>query len=292
MHTARQLLDQVEQAAIGPVDVLEHEHRRLLDGDRLDEAAHGEEQRLAILGQHLRLEAEDEPEMRRHHLRLGHREAVALGCAASAGRQRARRSRRCPRTVSPARRTRRRRCSRGRAGSGRARCGRRRRPRYDGTSDAEPRLAYAGRSEHRHEMRAAGCGALPDALEHRQLADAADQRRARADVVGARRRSASHTSTGASLPFAITGSARAYTTTWFVQRYVSSADQHAARRRSRLEARGRVDDVASDHRLAHFGPCANGHQRLAGVDRDAHLRAQSALRTDRAARTARSGSSP
>ena len=73
MHPARQLLDQVEQAAVGPVDVLEHEHRRLLGGDRLDEAPHGEEQRLAVLGQHLRLEAENESEVRRHDLRLGHR---------------------------------------------------------------------------------------------------------------------------------------------------------------------------------------------------------------------------
>ncbi len=44
----REHLDEVEQAGVRPVDVLEEQHRRPPRGERLDEHAGGEEERLAI----------------------------------------------------------------------------------------------------------------------------------------------------------------------------------------------------------------------------------------------------
>ena len=49
------------------------------------------------------------------------------------------------------------------------------------------------------------------------------------------------------------------------------ADEDAVQRRSRLQARGRVDDVAGRHRLALARPRAERDQRLARVHRDPHL---------------------
>ena len=123
-------------------------------------------------------------------------------------------------------------------------------------------------------MGAAGCGALPDALQHRQLADAADQRRSRAAVVGAKPLGQPHLDRRllALRDHGLRLTVRDHLVCAAVR---LASDEHAARRRRRLQAGGRVDDVARDHRLAHLGPCADGHQRLAGVDRDAHLRAQS-----------------
>ena len=48
-------------------------------------------------------------------------------------------------------------------------------------------------------------------------------------------------------------------------------DEDAVRRRGALEARGRVHDVARDHALAELRPGVDVHERLAGVDRDAHF---------------------
>src|SRR5438132_14404299 len=41
-------LDQVEEAAVSPVHVLEDQHRRLVTGDGLDKAPDREEERLAV----------------------------------------------------------------------------------------------------------------------------------------------------------------------------------------------------------------------------------------------------
>ena len=49
------------------------------------------------------------------------------------------------------------------------------------------------------------------------------------------------------------------------------ADEDAVHRRRRLEARGRVDDVARRHPLAFGRARAQQHERLAGVDREPHL---------------------
>ena len=57
---AAEQLDQVEQAAVGPVDVLEDEQHRLVARDRLDEAAHREEQRLAVVDRRLGVEPEQD----------------------------------------------------------------------------------------------------------------------------------------------------------------------------------------------------------------------------------------
>jgi hypothetical protein len=48
-------------------------------------------------------------------------------------------------------------------------------------------------------------------------------------------------------------------------------DENPVRRRRRLHPRGGVDDVAGDHRLAGFRTRVERDDRLAGVDRDAHL---------------------
>ena len=48
-HPARQVLDQVEHALVGPVDVLERDHHRVLPAHRLDQGAHRGEQAVAGL---------------------------------------------------------------------------------------------------------------------------------------------------------------------------------------------------------------------------------------------------
>ena len=49
------------------------------------------------------------------------------------------------------------------------------------------------------------------------------------------------------------------------------ADEDAVDRGGRLEARRRVEDVAGRHSFAPARPRVERHERLAGVDRDAHL---------------------
>jgi hypothetical protein len=53
-----QELDEVEQAAVGPMDVLEDQHRRPVTGNGLDEASDREEQRLAVGNRALAVEPE------------------------------------------------------------------------------------------------------------------------------------------------------------------------------------------------------------------------------------------
>ena len=48
-------------------------------------------------------------------------------------------------------------------------------------------------------------------------------------------------------------------------------DEDPVDRCRRLETRGRVDDVARDHRLAELRPVVERHERLAGIDRDPQL---------------------
>ena len=60
----RQQLDQVEQAAVRPVDVFEHERDRLVLRHGLDEDAHREEELLAVVDRALRIEAEQDREVR------------------------------------------------------------------------------------------------------------------------------------------------------------------------------------------------------------------------------------
>jgi hypothetical protein len=121
---------------------------------------------------------------------------------------------------------------------------------------------------------AAGCGRRPDALQHRQLADAADERGSRAAVVGAEPLGQPHLDR-CLLAFRDHGLGPSIGDHLVRAAVRLASDEHTARRRRRLQAGGRVDDVARDHRLAHLGPCADRYQRLAGVDRHAHLRAQS-----------------
>ena len=66
----RKQLDQVEEASIGPVDVLENEHRRPVAGDGLDEDPYGEEQRLTVGDRALAVQPEHDREVARHFSRF------------------------------------------------------------------------------------------------------------------------------------------------------------------------------------------------------------------------------
>ena len=55
--------EQVELARLRPVDVLEHEERRLHETERLDEASRGKEQQLHLLRARLVAHAQQEPEI-------------------------------------------------------------------------------------------------------------------------------------------------------------------------------------------------------------------------------------
>src|SRR5436309_5416832 len=63
-------LDQVEQAAVGPMHVLEDQHRRPVAGDGLDEHSHREEQRLAVGDRGLAIEPEQDREVVGDAIRL------------------------------------------------------------------------------------------------------------------------------------------------------------------------------------------------------------------------------
>src|SRR6266511_4312292 len=49
------------------------------------------------------------------------------------------------------------------------------------------------------------------------------------------------------------------------------ADEDAVRRRGRLKACCRIHDISCRHTLAYAGSCAESDERLARVDRNAHL---------------------
>ena len=77
------------------------------------------------------------------------------------------------------------------------------------------------------------------------------------------------------MPFATTGSVGAYSIASRVVEVGLLADDDAVHRRRGLQARGGVDDVARDHRLAERGPGAEGDDGLARVDGDPDLQVAS-----------------
>jgi hypothetical protein len=79
--TGRKLLDEVEERDVGPVQVLEHEQRRVVRRHRLDEASDREEEALAVGDRAGRIEPKDDPEMLRDLLRLRLRQKRGYGVA-------------------------------------------------------------------------------------------------------------------------------------------------------------------------------------------------------------------
>src|SRR5215211_1371645 len=64
LHARRERLEQVEQRVVRPVNVLEEQQRRLTAGERLDEYARREEERLAVGDGALAVEADQHRELR------------------------------------------------------------------------------------------------------------------------------------------------------------------------------------------------------------------------------------
>ena len=272
MHAPDQLLDQVEQAAVGPVDVLEHQHGRLLRRGRLDEAPYREEQRLAILRDDMRVDAEDDGEMTGDHLGIGYGEPLALGpqlrqhhvrlvvledaCELLDLRGEGAVGARLAVGQAAA------------AHGAPAAC------RHDPAElGREPRLADAGWPEHGDQVRRPRGCPLPDALEHGQLAHATDELGAWPAVP------AGHALGQPHLDRQLLALGQYRLGNGIVDQPVRAAvrfgaDQHTARGGGGLQARGGVDDVARHHRLSPLGPGADGDQRLAGIDGDPHLGAQ------------------
>ena len=72
----REELDEIEQAFVAPMEVLEDEHRRPVGGDGLDEGADREEEALAVGDRARRVQSQENGEMLGNASRLGRRSSV------------------------------------------------------------------------------------------------------------------------------------------------------------------------------------------------------------------------
>jgi hypothetical protein len=168
-----QQLDQVEQAAIGPVDVLEDEQRRPVARDGLDEDAHREEELLAVVDGAFGVEPEQDREVA---ATVSHRpgavgDVLASFASADLGRSLSKIPQSCLTWIAKR--------------EVRAALAVRSerpwtvRPPSSSTSPRTPaqaRLADPGRAEHGDEVRdATRRRPLPDPAQHLQLARAADE---------------------------------------------------------------------------------------------------------------------
>jgi hypothetical protein len=137
----------------------------------------------------------------------------------------------------------------------------------------KPRLADAGRTEDGDKMRNGLAGdALPDPAQNLELAGPSDEV-ARETALACGMQRAQRQPGFDRLGLALGDDRRRLLVFDRLARrgVCLSPDEHAVDRRGRLEARGRVDDVAGDHRLAELRPGAERDQRLAGVDGDPDL---------------------
>ncbi len=267
MHAGGQELDEVEQALVGPVDVLEDEHRRPFAGNGLDEGAHGEEERLTVRYRRLRIETEQDRQVLGDRLRSsvteqgrgrrlefleGDVDGVALEDVAELLELEAERAVR------------------------RALAIRKRASPYDTPAELfddvrelerEPRLADAGRPDDGHQVgRLLVRDALPDPAEDSELGLPADH--CCADDRSLVRGQCSHRDPG------LDDSRLALGEDWIGglvddcvagARVGLGADEDAVRRRVLLESRGRVHHIAGDHCLAELGVRTERDERLAGI---------------------------
>ena len=65
-----EVVEQVQLALVGPVHVLEHEHRRLLQGETFRESLCGEEQDVAVAGRGIDTQAEHQGKVSGHFRHL------------------------------------------------------------------------------------------------------------------------------------------------------------------------------------------------------------------------------
>ena len=280
-HVARtrdERLDQIQQARVGPVDVLEHQHRRLPLAEPLHEQSGREEQRLPV-GRRpaVGAQAEQHGQVRRGLLDVVARRQLAQGrqelplrhvhlvVVEDAGDllhvlgERA---------VGPRPRVAHRPAEEHPAARG-----------LDalGQLVGQPRLPDAGRPEDGHEVRLALLDdPLPQFPERRELAPAADHRHARERALphlGERRRREPRPDRLA-LPLRDDRLGRLVADHGPRRRVRLLADEHPVDRSRRLQARRGVDDVAGDHRLAEVRPRGQRDDRLAGVDGEARLQIQ------------------
>ena len=262
-----QHLDQVEQARVGPVDVLEHEQRRPVARNALHELARHEEERLAV-DFAIDLEAEQQRQvLDRLGLRLDRaRELLPRDL----GRVAVEDARHLLHVL-------------GEGAVGGALAVRDRAPaqrqaalRVDGAREllGETALADAGRPDHRHEVGPALVADLiPETAEQIELALAPHERSAGKRPFARGRRSPESEPDLDRLRLSLRDHRRGgrVRDRRARRRMRLAPDEHAVDRRRRLETRGRVDDVADDHRLAVLGTGVEVDDRLAGVDREASL---------------------
>ncbi len=271
-----ELVDEVEQAVVGPVQILEDEHERMLLGEALEVGSPSGE-RLALLIAALVLAA-DQWQERLHHpgafcvvdtrealpqlpardvegvvllnpgLRLHHLsdrpEAHAL-----AVRERA--------SLTP---------------PDEVRC----------LADAleelgdEPRLADPGHPDERDELRLERfTGPLERGEDRRELARSPDERQRRAllEIHPEARLGLDSLPDEQGLCLALRDDGRAFLVVDHVPRRAIGrlADEHAVHGSRGLQAGSRVDDVPRRHPLSLRRACAEQNERLAGVDGDPHL---------------------
>ena len=272
--TRGERLEQIEQARVGPVDVLVHEQCRRAHGERLDEDTCREEELLAVGDLAVFVEAQEDGEIR--YVLLGCRRprergdrfdelASCLGGVVAVEdacglldllAERAVRGRRAVRRRTA-------------ADDGRALC------RHQlGELERDPRLADPGRAEDRDEVAPSLVDdAFPDAREHAELAVAPDHRHLR------RRSLADGCGCPKSEPrlYRSLLSLRDDRLGWAVLDRAAGpdvrllADEHRSDRRRGLKTGRGVDHVPGDEGLPALGAGVQGDDRLARVHGHAQL---------------------
>ena len=139
----------------------------------------------------------------------------------------------------------------------------------------EPALADAGNAHDRHQLRRLVVAhALVGAEQQLTLSCASDERRGRRAEVSADTRSRLHGvphGHGLGLSLRLDGLAGAVLDRRAGRAECRLADEDPVRRRRRLQPRGGVHDVAGNHPFAGTGTSIERHERLTGVDADANL---------------------
>ncbi len=279
-----ELVDEIEQVVVGPVEILEHEHRRPALGEGLEEPAAGGE-RLARAT--VWLSPLGEPDQRAE-VRSTQAASVAsvtrsaTACVSFAAASPAASDSRMPglclddlaerpvRDPLPV--------GQRAAAPPEDQLG----VRVDDLRELvhETALADARDADERDELGSlVAANALERVRQQRQLSRAADERcSAQGDVLDPDPRRAARPparpSTGSALPFASIGSCSAYSIARSVARYVCSPTRTPPGRRGGLQPRGGVDHVARDHALPRLRSRVERDERLAGVDADPHLELQ------------------
>ncbi len=251
-QSRREQLDEVEQSDVGPVEVLEDQHRRLICGDPFDEAPDRQEQAVAVGRGLRRIEAEDDPEILRDLLRLSRRQDGRDGvvkllrrCFNGVGLEDAAQLLELE----------------GEGGVRGALAVREGSP-TDGATAAvanrlgelarEPRLPDPGRPDDRDEVRPPfRRHALPRPAENVELVTAPDERATRRTLSGQPSLAESDPRRDRSLLALCLDGRRGCVHDRVSRRFLGAlAHEHGSDRRRGLEPRGRIDHVAGDHRLA------------------------------------------